>query len=338
MKKDKDIKNKTEELLKKCQETSEEYLSNWKRERANFFRDAFRQKYLNGDTETFFKENKFSDLENSVFTQNLFGGKRLLFLENFWDSEKFELAETTQFFTQLEEQKDMCTLIVIEPKLDKRTKFSKFFLERAKTELFAPLDGPQTIRWIQNFAEKSGGKISHACAQKLLSRCGENLWHLSREIEKLIAFAEGEITEKMIFDLVLPNPQAVIWDFLASLSRRSVDSAFRRFREWIGSGISVHEVFPMLQREVRIHAQLLSGLEAGWDSKQIATATKLNPFVVQKTLPLTRNFSRQKIQIMYDELFAMEQNFKTGKIFLSTDDTSELELAVEKFILTVCRD
>ena len=36
MKKDKNTENKIQELLKKCQETSEEYLSNWKRERANF--------------------------------------------------------------------------------------------------------------------------------------------------------------------------------------------------------------------------------------------------------------------------------------------------------------
>ncbi|MEA3344215.1 MAG: nucleotide exchange factor GrpE [Patescibacteria group bacterium] len=36
MKKDKDTENKIKELLKKYQETSEEYLSNWKKERANF--------------------------------------------------------------------------------------------------------------------------------------------------------------------------------------------------------------------------------------------------------------------------------------------------------------
>ncbi|MCF7905625.1 DNA polymerase III subunit delta [Candidatus Gracilibacteria bacterium] len=308
------------------------------RERINFYRDAFRKKYPDGDIEIFEEINTFADVENSVFTQNLFGGKRLLFLESFWDGEKFEVAEEVNFFEKLEEQKDTCTVMVIEPKLDKRTKFSKFFLEQAQVERFDPFDGPKTLRWIQSFAEKAGGKMSHGCAQKLLSRCGENLWHLSREIEKLVAFSEGEVTEKMITDLVLPNPQAVIWDFLESLSRRSVQSAFRRFRELLESGISVHEIFPMLQREVRIHAQLRSGIEQGLDQRSIASSTKLNPFVIQKTIPHTQHFSRGKIQAMYDQLFEMEQNIKTGKIFLSVDDTSELELAVEKFILAVCRD
>jgi molecular chaperone GrpE len=36
MEKEKDTKNKVQELLKKCQKANAEYLSNWKKERANF--------------------------------------------------------------------------------------------------------------------------------------------------------------------------------------------------------------------------------------------------------------------------------------------------------------
>jgi len=306
-------------------------------ERKKYYRDAFQKKYPEGEVETFDENSSFANLENSVFTPNLFGGRRLVFLENFWDPEKFEKAEKSDFFKHLPEQESLCTLIVIEPKLDKRMKWSKFLLGESRNEEFSPMDRVQILRWVQTIAEKKGGKLSNSSAEALLNRCGDNLWQLSQEIEKLVLCSEGEITERLIAEFTLPNPQAVIWDFLESVSKRSVVLAMARFRDLISSGISVHEVLSMLEREVRIHAQIRSALDQGMDIKQMASETGIHPFVLSKTLPLTRQFSMKKIEQLYDQLFAIEQNLKTGKIFTSTDDTSELELAIEKFIMEACK-
>ena len=72
-------------------------------------------------------------------------------------------------------------------------------------------------------------------------------------------------------------------------------------------------------------------------SQQIAAETKLHPFVIQKTYSLTQQFSKEKIAEMYEMLFHIDESLKTGKLSLSTDDTSELELAIEKFILFTCK-
>jgi len=307
------------------------------RERVRFYKKAFKTKYPEGEVELFERKQELMDLENAVFTPNLFGGRRLVFLDDFWTAEKFEKAQKTEFFEKLPDFVDSATVIVIEPSLDKRTKFSKFLLEKAKIEYFDPLDEVSLLEWVRKFAVENNSKISHTCSKALLKRCGENLWNLSREIQKLAILGEEEITEKAITELTIQNTQAVIWDFLESLSKKSVQGALKGFNNLIQSGVSPHEIFPMILREVRIHAQIRNGQERSLTASQVAQEAKLHPYVVQKTFPLTRQFSQEKIKQMYDQLFEIDKRLKTGKISVSVDDVSEFELAIEKFILNVCQ-
>jgi DNA polymerase III subunit delta len=307
------------------------------RERAKFYRTAFRNKYEDGEITTLERGDSLHDLENIVMTPNLFGGRRLVLLDGFWDTEKFEQAEKTEFFVKLPDFENQCTVLILDPKLDKRTKYSKFIIEQAKVEAFDQFDEGQLIQWIQNYTEKKGGKIMRGVAQTLLKRCGENLWNLSREIEKLIQADDGTITDSLIKELTIPHPSVVMWDFLESLSKKSVQLSMKRFKDLLESGVSVHEVLSMIFREVRIHAQIRSGIDQGMSAQQIATETKLHPFVVKKTYSLSQQFSKEKIEHMYEMLFQIDNKLKTGKLALSTDDTSELELAIEKFILFACK-
>lgn len=303
-------------------------------ERRNFYREAFRQKYPDGEVEVFEEGHSFNDLEVSVMTPNLFGSKRLIFSEGFWDAEKFEQAEKAEFFTRLPDFVDQCTVMVVQGSLDKRLKFSKFLLKEAKLEEFGLMEESELVEWMIRFAQKEGGHLPMSMARKLLARCGENCWNLSQEIRKLVIASEGQdISEDLVRDLTIPHPKAVIWDFLSCLSKKNVQGALRTFQDLLGMGESVHQIFAMVIREVRIHALIRDGLDQRLDAKSIASKTKLHPFVVQKTLPLSREFSLPQLEDLYDQLYAIDRRLKTGGIITTTDDSSEFELAVEKVIV-----
>ena len=55
------------------------------KERIKFFQQKFGEKYPDGEIDFFAAESSFSDLENAVLTPNLFGGKRLVFCQSFWN-------------------------------------------------------------------------------------------------------------------------------------------------------------------------------------------------------------------------------------------------------------
>lgn len=306
-------------------------------EKTKFYKHSFLAKYPNGEIEKFTHEHSIQNLNNTILTPSLFGEKKCVILEEFWDAEKFDAAEKVKFFENLSDFQDQVTVFVVEPNLDKRLKFSKFLLKNAKVETFAPLDEIHLLAWIKDYTKKIGGNISHENSKKLLNRCGENLWNLSRELEKLTMAADVEITEPLINQLTIPNPKAIIWEFTENLSCKNLHGSLRKLNELLYAGESIHQIFAMIIREVRIHAQLRSALDKHISTDQIAAITKLHPFVVKKTVPLTKNFSMKQINSMYENLFQIDWKIKTGGISISTDDNSELALAVEKFIVESCR-
>jgi len=301
--------------------------------RKNFYIQAFRQKYPDGEVERFETKSDFNELSNAVLTPNLFGGRRLLIAEDFWTPEHFEQAEKDNFFVALDESTDL-TLICIESSLDKRTKAAKWLLKNAKVELFEHLSEGEIIAFLQ----QQSPTLGRSEAMKLMSRCGENLHNLSQEIQKLSLMTDGQpITVQLIEEHTLAHPKVVLWDFLADLSQKRAPAALKKFRDLRNSGESTHYIFAMLIREIGIHAKLRAGLDQGLPEKEIAARTKLHPFVVKKTLPLSRRFDRESITHLYQSLLNIDRRLKTGGIVMTTDDQLEFELAVEKFILQVCQ-
>lgn len=306
--------------------------------RKQVFLRAFREKYPDGEIESFDTKSDFDALANAVLTPNLFGGRRLLLAYDFWTPEHFEAAEKADFFTALSDSTDL-TLVAIEPSLDKRTKVAKWLLKNTKVEMFEHLSEGETLRWIEAKAVEHGTKLGHQEALALLNRAGENLHNLSQEIQKLSLMADGDsITVALIEAHTLAHPKVVLWDFLADLSQKRTASALKRFRELREAGESTHYIFAMLIREVGIHAQLRAGIDNGLSESAIASKTKLHPYVVKKTLPLSRRFSRQQIMEMYHLMCEIDTRLKTGGIVISTDDQLEFELAIEKFILRACAE
>lgn len=304
------------------------------RERVKVYKEAFGKKFPNGEIESFSADDDWEAFENTVFTPSLFGEKRLVFCDGFWDAEVFEKAEKSDFLEKIESVSDTATVIIIDPKPDKRMKWVKTILAKAKKEAFDPMETDQVIQWVCKYADKKQKSLSLGNAKALVARCGEDLYTLSREMEKLIsASEEKDISLELIQTLTLPHPSLQVWDFLGSLSQQNKPKSLQLFRELIESGESVYQILAMIMREIRVHTQLQWGSEQGMSEKQLVETTKLHPFVVKKTLPLSRKFNAVQLEKLYDALYEIDKRIKSGGIVMTTDDTGELELAVEKFIV-----
>ena len=305
--------------------------------RQRFLLNGFKGKYPEGEVTLLEEKDTFSALQNTVLTPNLFASRRLVVTYNFWKPDTFEAAEKSDFWDALGGQSDSVTLVSVEASLDKRTKAAKSILKLAKVETYDLMEAAELVQWMIRTAEQKGVLLTQRDAQYMLDRCGVNGWNLHSEIEKL-AMASGSkpISRELIDQLTLPHPSAVVWDFLSALSKQQASAALSSFSKLLQSGESAHMIMAMIIREVRIHAQLKAGSEDNLDAKLIASRTKLHPFVVQKTLPLSKKFTQGQIKNMYEQLLTLDRRLKTGGLSVSTDDAGELELAIEKFIIASC--
>ncbi len=307
------------------------------RQRVRALERVFAQKYPEGAVERLDSRSTLSDLTAAALTGSLFGGKRLVIAEGFWDKDKYAQTEKTDWWGQLAKCAETASVFFIEPVLDKRLKWAKYLLKTFTGQApFDPLQGSALTRWVADYATQQGGKMDTQTAKKLTEHCGHDLWRLSRETEKLVAYAGGEaVTSAMVETLCERTTETVVWDFLRLLSGRKRGEAMRLFRQMMQEGQSPHQLLALLLREVRVHILLKGGLAEGLRGGELAKATGLNPFVVKKTLPLSQKFNLRELAELHEQLCETDLALKSGGVSVSADDAGELELRLEQVIIAM---
>lgn len=304
------------------------------RERLSFYRRAFVKKYPEGSLEEVDETYSWEKFEGNCLTPSLFGEKRLFICEGFFQPDIFEKAEKSKFLEKLETVVDLSTVLVVESKPDKRQKWVKTFLKEAKNEVFDPMETAEVVRWLEDYAKKNQINIAPEVLRFFVQRCGENLWNATQELKKMHHFRLTEpITKEDVEALTKAHPQQELWNFLAAMGNKNPAQALKMLQELMQQGESIYQILAMVMREIRIYVLLRSALDQNLSESQMISVTKLHPFVVKKTLPTVRSLSMKQIKNWYQKLYEIDKGIKTGVYSTTTDDTTEIELALEQFVV-----
>ena len=93
----------------------------------------------------------------------------------------------------------------------------------------------------------------------------------------------------------------------------------------------------MIVRHFRILIQVHEMAGKNENQHSITQKLKQHPFVIQKTLQQSRNFTSEQLEEIYEKLLEIDVKFKTGIIKTYQQDDSEYKLAMEKLIIECCR-
>ena len=202
-------------------------------------------------------------------------------------------------------------VVLLENKLDKRTKTYKWLRKNAEIYEFTPLSDrqkPQLVRWCVGEAKKQGLTLSAAQAEILINRLGYDQLRLSNFIEQL-SFA-GEITDDLL-------------DKLAPLAK--TESAFELFTAALaGDSIRIHEIIAYLEAEggvesayqtmgllasqaVNLNALVLSGNDAG----SVAADFSTSPYVLRKLSSYANKINFSQLAVVNKILFYADLQMKT---------------------------
>lgn len=211
----------------------------------------------------------------------------------------------------LEEVADGVEVLAVDPQVDKRTAWYKWLKKHADLHESADLDERGLVAWACDYAKDGGGELSRADARVLVQRIGTNQRLLANELDKLLAY-DPKITKKTIELLCEPLPQSSVFDLLeAALA---------------GNKKRVTELFDE-QRRARVEPQAIMGL-IGWQmhvlaivatagdrsSSEIAKAAKLNPFVVQKSMPLAKKRGPAAIKQLVQQATGLDMRLKSTSV------------------------
>jgi len=264
-------------------------------------------------------EKSFQDFYSSFRTNSMFAEKKLAILRNVFEETKIH-EEFLERIKELEDSKDI--IVVYEDcTADKRTKLFKVLQKNAKCQEFEFLQPADLRRWVLNEFENNKAKIDSDALDLLVEFVGNDLWQMDNEVKKLSSYKVGAtITRKDVELLVKPNVENDIFKTIDALALKNKKLALSLLHKHLDNGDNALYLLSMIAYQFR---NLLIIKELTIQGGQ-AKNSGLHPFVVQKSLYLCNQFSMEELKKIYQKIFQVDLDIKTGKI--------EPELALDLFL------
>jgi DNA polymerase III subunit delta len=177
------------------------------------------------------------------------------------------------------------------------------------------LTGSTLTRWVQQRVSREGGEIARNSAQMLCTYVEEDLYQLTQEIQKLVAYTDGQrpITEADIQLLTPRARQANIFHMVDALGRRDGRSATAIYHRLLESGDHPLALLGMITRQFRLMIQVKELAPELGTPKAIARELGQNPYPIRKILTQSDNYTMSQLHAVYHKLLDTDLSIKTGR-------------------------
>lgn len=266
------------------------------------------------------EESEFDRLREALQSLPFLASKKLVVLRNPGANKQFtEAAE--DLLTGLPETTD---LVIVEPKLDKRTAYYKLLKRQKDFTEYNELDAVGISRWLAQSAKEQGGKISQTDATYLVERIGINQQLLNNELQKLLLY-NPEVTRETIDLLTDKTPQSTIFELLDAALAGNSKKALELYHEQRQMKVEPQQILALLGWQLHVLALVKTAGER--DANQIAREAKINPYVVRKSQGIARRMTLPELKKLIHETLTLDVRLKSENI-----DADE---ALQNLLLTI---
>ena len=232
---------------------------------------------------------ELSDILCLLATTSLFNPRKLVILRNL--GSKSDLS--TQIELILSKVIEGISLVLIERKLDRKTRFGKFLRSHSGFEEYQSYKGLELENWLIRQAAECQSQLSQQAASYLVQRAGPENSILVNEIQKLRV--HPVITEELIDDLVAPSYNSQVFDLLDALMRGQVDRALELYkdqRQQKNEPLSILGLFVWQLRILLIVKKNEKSIPEG------ISEFNINEFVLRKTRSLLQGMSTARLDAL----------------------------------------
>lgn len=271
-------------------------------------------------------ENKGIDLNEVqaiADTLPFFSEYRLIIIQ---DSGLFK--SSNDFADYLEHMPDSTIIVFVEKEIDKRNKLYKYINKNGIAAEIKVKDSEEALNWAAKRLKESGKVFTRKTMEYFLQRIDNNLYNLSNEIEKIVAYTMGreEVTIADI-DAVCPAYlQNHIFQMVDAVGVGDTDKALKLYNELIELKEAPSYILYMLIRHFNILLQI--GSMGNAPKNQVAAKIGISPYFVGNYQRQSSRFSGRQLKQALDNSLETEQKFKTGVL----DDQIGVELLLIELV------
>lgn len=259
------------------------------------------------------EEERADDVLAKIGSTCLFTDNRLMILKGI--SKNSLLADKID--SLLGQSLEGLELIIVEPKLDKRSKLYRVLKAKTDFKEQGELSSPALVEWLVNEAIANGCKLGHADAKYLIERVGVNQLILAQELNKLLLF--GNIIDRDMIDwLVEATPQSDTFELVEATLARDYARVVELYQEQRALKVDPRLIIGLLTWQLHLLATVKTS--ATKSPSQVASDLGTYPSVINRTARIARRIS-------YDELS------QAIKLLLSIDHKSKKQTVNQDDVL-----
>lgn len=261
------------------------------------------------------EEASFERMQEALQSLPFLADKKMVVLQSPGANKEFtEKAE--KLLAGLPETTD---LIIIEPKLDKRSAYYKYLKKQKGFQEFNELDERGIADWLTGQAKEKGAVLSVSDALYLVARVGANQQMLANEIEKLTLHASGsgKIDRAAIDTLTAQTPGSTIFQLLEAAFAGNTERAVALYGEQRALKVEPQQIIAMLAWQLHVLALLKTAGDKSPD--EIAREAKMSPYVVRKSGGIARSLTLAQTKRLIRDLLVIDERLKREA--LNADDT-----------------
>ena len=269
------------------------------------------------------QKSSYQDFKDEIQQAPMFKEKKLLVLKNIFSNPDFKIKFLEQGKNFV--KSDDIILIYEENKISESDSFSKFLKKEGKSQEFKLLEDYRLKNWVKKEFDNCQTEIDSKALGRLIDYVGNNLWQMANEIKKLVSYKKrGKIEAADIKLLVRPKIETDIFKTIDAISDKKKSRALMLLHQHLEKGDAPLYLLAMINFQFRNLLTIKELVEKNTSYYKIINKSKLNPFIVKKSYQQAQKFTLQQLKKIYQKIFQVDLNIKTGKL----DPQTALDLLI----------
>lgn len=219
-------------------------------------------------------------------------------------------------------------------KVDKRRKLFKMVEKYGETVEVSHLKAKDVRGWLTVKLGELNKRMASDAMEYFLGIVSimskVSLGFLHNELEKIALFTSEKtlITQQDLVEIMSAIPEISVFAMIEAVSQKQVGKALKLIGEQLQAGEHPLKLISLLARQVRMMWQAKEMAERGYGSRDIAEKLGLVPFIGEKMLKQSKNFTTATLKQTTIALAKADHDLKSG---------GATGMVLEEIIIGMCR-
>ncbi len=259
------------------------------------------------------KDSAVQDWLAAAKTLSFMGGTKVVIVKNLHDT-TLQPKETEALLGYANDPVADTCLILTATKADRKKKIFKSLIQFSwAVNCQAPKES-LLFAWIKKRATSLGVQLSSDAARLMVERTGPKPGVLAKELEKVITYSENSasISEENIREVVGDIKVENAFELTEALKERNAEKAIRLLHNQLDHGEDPIKVLGTMVWQFRVIWEVKRYRAQKLPAIKIAQEMGSKPFLVEKAMKCTENFSQQDLIWSFENLAQADRELKSS--------------------------